>query len=91
MSRKGTVAIFTPSQPVPSFLKGLDFMRHKTSRRKRRSIEKQRQSQDQQQDDELWQTPVDVPHIAANDPSSQTDVLEVWFAGCHAGALFSLY
>ena len=66
-------------------------MRHKISRRKRRSIEQQRESQDQQQDDELLQTPVDVPHIAANDPSSRTDVLEVWFAGCHAGALFSLY
>ena len=88
ISRKSTQANLTSSRHVPSYPKGL----REISRRKRISVEKQRQSQCQEPpSDQLRKTPDDVPHIAANDPNSSTDVLEVWFSGCHAGELFSLY
>lgn len=93
MSRKGTLAnLKVPAQFVPSSPKGPGFIRRMSSRRKRASIEKQRQSEDQPiLDDKRRETSADLPHITANDPNSDLDVLEVWFAGCHGGVLFTGY
>lgn len=36
-------------------------------------------------------TPFEVPTPTKNDPDKDTDVLEVWFPGCHSGVFFVLY